>query len=289
MGEERARFRKLYPRFWRDEKVMRLNMEEKTVAAYCLTGPQSNRCGIYSFSTALAAEDLGTLPQTFAERFEGVLQTLKWRFDSALRVLYIPTWWKWNRPDNANQLIAALKDLEEVPETLLLQDFAANTRYLEGTFGVTFAKRLGERLAGVRPQEQEQEQEKEQEQERERKSPKTPSPPDWLRQVLFPNGLDASEVRDALKDWFAWIEQRGRPALDPAMEASQLLRCFGTPAEVAASVGYAIGNRCLTLKNYAREHAGRDGGAQRGRPQRPTIDVEAIMRKKAAEKGEVYP
>ena len=116
---------------------------------------------------------------------------------------------------------------------------------------------------------------------------KTPSPPAWLGQVLFPEGMDSPEVRESIAAWYVWLEQRGRPALDPAMEASQLLRCFGTGAELVASVGYAIGNRCVTLKNYAREHAGRDGGAK-GRPQRPTVDVGAIMRQKAAEKGEEY-
>ncbi len=69
-----ARYRKVDPRFWKDEKIVQFSPEEKLVALYLFTA-QSNRIGIFSFSPGEAAEDTGTLPQTFAERFQKVCQT----------------------------------------------------------------------------------------------------------------------------------------------------------------------------------------------------------------------
>ena len=109
------RFRKIDPRIWGDEGFRQLKHEEMLVAFYCLTSPQSNRIGIFRFSPAGASEDLETLPQTFAKRFATVWQTLKWKWDSESRVLYLPTWWKYNRPANPNTFKGHLDDLHELP------------------------------------------------------------------------------------------------------------------------------------------------------------------------------
>lgn len=62
-----ARYRKVDPRFWRDEAVRGLDVTDKAIALYVITA-QSNRVGIFNFSPALAAEDLGMTPETFLER-----------------------------------------------------------------------------------------------------------------------------------------------------------------------------------------------------------------------------
>ena len=53
-------YRKIDVRIWSDEKFTRLSVDEKIVAIYCLTNRQVNRCGLFVFSPALAAEELGT-------------------------------------------------------------------------------------------------------------------------------------------------------------------------------------------------------------------------------------
>jgi hypothetical protein len=131
------RYRKIDPRTWKDEKFRQLTQAEKLVAIYCITA-QSNRVGIFNFSTALAAEDLDMPTETFAEAFGKVSQRLSWRWDSAARVLYLPTWWKYNLPENPNVLKACLADLEELPETPLLAEFYGNPLYLPETFRQTF-------------------------------------------------------------------------------------------------------------------------------------------------------
>ena len=51
-------YRKIDPRIWNDEKFSEWSLYEKAIAIYILTA-QANRIGIFKFSPALAAEDLG--------------------------------------------------------------------------------------------------------------------------------------------------------------------------------------------------------------------------------------
>lgn len=161
-----ARYRKIDPRIWTDERFRLLTGEQQRIALYALTA-QSNRIGLFSFSPGKACEDLGTLPSTFRKGFQKVCQALNWGWDSEARVLYLPTWWKYNQPENANNMIGNLKDLDDLPKTPLLEQFSSNTTCLsEGlsqTFSQTFAKRYPQRsLKRSASQEQEQEQEQEQ-------------------------------------------------------------------------------------------------------------------------------
>lgn len=161
-----SRYRKIDPRIWTDEKFRRLTPDQQRIALYLLTA-QSNRIGLFSFSPGKAAEDLGTLPPTFQKGFLKVCQTLHWEWDSDARVLYLPTWWKYNQPENANNVIGNLKDLDDLPETALLESFSTNLVYLSEklieTFTQTLEKRYPQRSPKRSPsQEQEQEQEQEQ-------------------------------------------------------------------------------------------------------------------------------
>ncbi len=169
------RYRKIDPRVWTDEKFRRLTADEQRTALYILTA-QANRIGLFSFSPGKASEDLGTLPLTFQKGFTKVCQTLKWEWDSEARVLFLPTWWKYNQPENSNNMIGNLKDLDDLPETPLLERFSMNTAYLsEGlreTFSQTFSKRYPQRYPKRSPS-----QEQEQEQEQEKRAASTSSSP----------------------------------------------------------------------------------------------------------------
>lgn len=137
------KFRKIDPRIWRDEKFAALKPEDKLIALYCLTA-QSNRCGIFVFSPAMAAEELGMSQGTFRERFEGVVCALRWEWDATLRVLYLPTWWRYNQPENANVLIGNLGDLAELPNTPLIARFLTNFEHLKPTYRIQVGKKWEE-------------------------------------------------------------------------------------------------------------------------------------------------
>jgi hypothetical protein len=161
-----SRYRKIDPRFWRDEKIVTLNRDEKLITLYLFTSTQSNRIGLFSFSPAGAAEDLGIALETFGkgfmEPFQKVVERLNLDWDETFRVLYLPTWWKYNCPENPNVLKACLADLHEVPQTRLIEEFSSNLKYLPATFHQTFREGLPKpspkRMAD---QDQEQEQDKE--------------------------------------------------------------------------------------------------------------------------------
>lgn len=138
-----ARYRKLYPRIWRHKDFMPLDGDNKTLALYILTGPQTNRAGLFVFSPATASEDLGIVLPTLKKRLTHVCVTFGWRFDPTSRTMLVPSWWEWNIPENANVLTGALKDVQEVPSTPLYQEWANVTRKVCERLGVTFRERSG--------------------------------------------------------------------------------------------------------------------------------------------------
>ena len=151
-----GRYRKLYARLWRHPGFAELSDGEKILALYLLTGPQTNRLGLYCLSVATAAEDLGTLPGTLTKRLVKVCLTFKWLFDSRARVLYVPSWFKWNPPENVNVMKGSLKDLNEIPPCGLVDAFARNHEALPQTLHETFIEGLRQRLPkGMPTQEQE--------------------------------------------------------------------------------------------------------------------------------------
>jgi hypothetical protein len=123
-------YRKVDPRFWKDEKVRRLSIQEKAIALYVITA--------------------------FAKGFANVIGTLQWEWEQRSRVIYIPTWWKYNQPENDNNVIGCLKDLEDLPDSPLISKFCVNLTYLEERFHQTFTqtlqKRYPQRLATPEPE-----------------------------------------------------------------------------------------------------------------------------------------
>jgi hypothetical protein len=166
-----SRYRKLDPRFWKDEKIIDLPPLEKLIVLYMFTG-QSNRIGLFNFSPGSAVEDLGISTETFREGFAKVCGSLNFGWDAKRRVVYLPTWWKYNCPENPNVLKSCLADLHEIPQTGLITEFSRNLMYLPETFHQTFR----EGLAKPSPQRMPH-QEQEQEQEQKEKAAESATPP----------------------------------------------------------------------------------------------------------------
>lgn len=154
------RYRKIDPRTWDDEGFQKLPAVAKLVALYCVTG-QSNRCGIFVYSHGRALEHTSVNQESYAIAFAKVLDTLKWSYHEASRVLYIPTWWRYNPPENPKHLSGCLSDIHDLPATPLLREFYRNTKDLPAWAEKMMkdSYRIAIRIA--RPyQEQEQEQNK---------------------------------------------------------------------------------------------------------------------------------
>ncbi len=174
------RYRKISPRIWDDEKFIRLTHQRKLIVFYCLTSKQNNRIGLFKFSRPAAAEDL-RMEETFAADFKVVCETMGWGFDEQTRVLYLPSWWKYNSPENENVVKSFAKDLAELPENPFQQQFQENLIHIPETLHRAFRELFQNGMPygigngmpnGIGNQEQEQEhiQEHIQEQKQERGS-----------------------------------------------------------------------------------------------------------------------
>lgn len=167
----KPRYRKIGASFFTDEKVVTLSPTEKLVALYLLIG-QVNRIGLYVFSPAKAQEELGLSRKTFQKSFQRVLEVLGWSYDPVARVVFIVSWWKFNQPENPNVLVGALRDLDGLPQTELVNYFADHLWNLSPNLHETFKKGLGEHSSNqYQEQYQEQKQEQEQEQNQEQENP----------------------------------------------------------------------------------------------------------------------
>lgn len=126
-----GRYRRAYPRLFRHAGFKKLTPTGQRLAVYTLWGPQSNRLGLMYFSVNVAAEDLNVTAQSIRRALAELAVTFGWSFDAAARVLYIPSWWRWNAPDHEKVLRGNLKDLHDVPPCALVEAFATNIVYLK--------------------------------------------------------------------------------------------------------------------------------------------------------------
>lgn len=166
-----GRYRLIFPRLWRHPGFRSLSPSSRMLALYLLCGGQANRIGLFYFSPAVAAEDLKASVETIRKGLADVAGTFGWVFDSSAGVLYIPSWWRWNKPANANVLTGNLKDLHEIPPCALVDAFAQNFETLPETLHQTFIEGLRQRLHQRSPT-QDQYQDLVQEQEHSRRAPR---------------------------------------------------------------------------------------------------------------------
>lgn len=173
---ELGRYRRLYTRLWAHPAFAAMSDGPRLACLYVLTGPQQNRLGFARLSIAAAAEDLRVSIKVFRAHLEMVCAAFGWRFDADARVLLIPSWWKFNEPQNSKHLLGCLSDLADVPDTPLLAEFARGVDRIPPTMRSLFEARIRERIGngirygigdgianGMRYQEQKQKQEQEQE------------------------------------------------------------------------------------------------------------------------------
>lgn len=229
-----AKYKKIDPRMWNDEKFRSLDNTDKLIAIYVIT-TQSNRIGLFVFSVLQACEDLEIDTETFRQRFQNVVSALKWRWDAPSRVLFLPSWWKYNSPDNPNTMKGCLDDTHDLPQTNLLSEFCDNTKYIEKkhvNVWRTFVKK--NRNVTHQEHKQEQEQEHEQEQEGLRARPQRPT----FEEVRAyceerKNGVDARKWfdhytsngwkvgRNSMKDWRAAVRTWEKKDFGPAAPIKQ--------------------------------------------------------------------
>jgi len=189
-----GRYRKIFVRVWRHSNFRGLSRPARELFFYLLTGPQSNRIGLFNFSIAKGAEDLDVGVPTFRKALTTVCTAFGWLFDADAGVFYIPSWWRWNRPQNPDHLKGNLKDLNEIPASELVEAFARNLEHLPGTCHQTFVTGVAGRLS-TRPPHQDLGSGSEQKREREQRASRGTDEDD----VITPEDRRAASetIRDA--------------------------------------------------------------------------------------------
>lgn len=124
IGGAWLRYAPVYTQFWRSKDVKQLSPPARTLFLYLLTSPHSNMVGYYYLPLDYAAKDM----QVKVSEVAGALTELKEKehvsYDEGAEVILIRNYLSWNKINGPKQAEGAKKAAEEVPESLLLAEWA---------------------------------------------------------------------------------------------------------------------------------------------------------------------
>jgi hypothetical protein len=156
-----AKFRKIDPRIWTDERFVALDSDGKLLALWILTSTRINRCGILIWSAGLASDETGLSRDCIDTVFDTVCHTMNWPYDTVSKALFMPRFFKHNTPPNPKALKGMLSDLDDIPtfdvKPLLLEAL----RYIPDKLKILYKEQIQYRIDRVSAQEKEKEKEKE--------------------------------------------------------------------------------------------------------------------------------
>jgi len=113
-----ATYRKLYSALWRHQGFRNLTRVQREVTLYVLSGPQANSIGCFYFSLGAAGEDLETDSTSLQADLSTVCATFEWQWLPAERILFVPSWLKWNPPNGDNARKAWRREILALPTSL---------------------------------------------------------------------------------------------------------------------------------------------------------------------------
>ena len=132
-----ARYRKIDPRMWGDEKFRSLSKPQpnaQTLWQYLLTGPHTNGLpGLYNVGLAALAENLEWSLEGLSKRFRELLDKEMVKYDPKVRVVLIPKALSYDPPANPNVVKFWGKLYDVIPNCEIKNEFYQILKlYLEG-------------------------------------------------------------------------------------------------------------------------------------------------------------
>lgn len=164
-----ARYRKIDPRIWNDEKFTGLSDAAKLVFFMLLTHPHMTALGAMRATLPGLASEMGWAPEAFREAFREASSKGMAEHDERACLIALPRFLKYNPPESPNVIKAWAVAVDLLPEsslkTLVLKRSQAFAEGMTEAFKKAYAEAFPKAMAN---------QEQEQEQEQEKKSPPTP-------------------------------------------------------------------------------------------------------------------
>ena len=155
-----SHFRKIDVRIWNDAKFNGLSDDGKLCFLFLLTHPHLTALGAMRATLSGLAEELGWLPEAFAEAFTEAFEKGLVKHDRKACFIWIPNFLKYNGPESPNVVRSWAKALDMLPECQLKNDLIQSVKAFTEGLSEGFRKALPEAFAKSMPnQEQEQEQE----------------------------------------------------------------------------------------------------------------------------------
>lgn len=154
-----ARYRKIDPRIWNDEKFRALSDSGKLAFLFLLTHPHMTSLGAMRATPGGLAEELGWNAEAFREAFREALSKGMAEHDPEARMIALPNFIRYNPPESPNVIKAWLGSLDLLPECSLKVRVVERAKAFAEGLGEAFREALPEAFAKTMPnQEQEQEQ-----------------------------------------------------------------------------------------------------------------------------------
>lgn len=161
-----ARYRKIDPRIWNDQKFRELSDNGKLVFLMLLTHPHMTAIGAMRGTMGGLADELGWSVEAFREAFREASAKGMAEHDERASFVALPNFVKYNAPESPNVVKAWNAALDLLPECPLKSVVIQRAKAFAEALPEAFTKALPEAFAkGMPNQEQEQEPEQEQEQE----------------------------------------------------------------------------------------------------------------------------
>lgn len=169
-----ARYRKIDPRIWNDEKFASLSHEGQRAFLFILTHPSMTSLGAFRATKEGIEAELGIDEKGFAKPFQELLSKGLIKYDESRFLVFAPNFLKYNQPENPNVVKGWAGCLDLLPECPLLVEVlqrakscaSANSKTSKafsealGRVTETLSERYAKQLSkGLAIQEQEQEQE----------------------------------------------------------------------------------------------------------------------------------
>jgi uncharacterized phage protein (TIGR02220 family) len=131
-----AEYAKLYKKLWTNSKFMTLSDDAKLLWIYIISSPHSSCSGVYRLSKGYIMGDLKWEAKRLAKAFDSLLAKEMIKYDPDVEVILIPSWFEHNVIVSKTQLTKAEMELEELPQTILAQEFNAIIEALPETKGL---------------------------------------------------------------------------------------------------------------------------------------------------------